>query len=58
MTRLKICPKCGSTNIYYEGGMMMGEIYKCNDCGYIGSLILEIDEKDYEEFVKALKNKE
>lgn len=57
MTKFKICPECGSTNIYYEAGMILGEIYKCNDCGYIGSLILEIDEKDYEDFLRALKNK-
>ncbi len=51
--KILVCPVCGSTNIYYEAGMITGEKYRCNDCGYVGSFIIEIDEKDYEEFMKS-----
>ncbi|MGC9122953.1 MAG: hypothetical protein ACP5IB_02620 [Thermoplasmata archaeon] len=54
--KIKICPECGSTRIYYLNGMISGEIYRCEDCGYIGSLILEIDERDYEKFLKEIRN--
>ncbi|MDP8012172.1 MAG: hypothetical protein ACP5F1_04390 [Thermoplasmata archaeon] len=54
--KIQICPVCGSTDIYYEAGMITGEKYKCNNCGYVGSFILEIEEKDYEEFLKTIKN--
>lgn len=54
--KIQVCPVCGSTEIYYEAGMISGEKYKCNNCGYVGSFIIEIDEKDYEEFLKAIRN--
>ncbi|MGC8565744.1 MAG: hypothetical protein ACP5R0_05140 [Thermoplasmata archaeon] len=53
--KIQVCPVCGSTNIYYEAGMITGEKYRCNDCGYVGSFIIEIDENDYEEFLKTIK---
>ncbi len=57
MTKIKICPVCGSTHIHYVAGMVTGEKYKCEDCGYIGSLIVEIDEEDYERWLKELRGK-
>lgn len=54
--KIQVCPVCGSTEIYYEAGMISGEKYKCNNCGYVGSFIIEIDEKDYEEFLRAIRN--
>lgn len=39
--RILICPQCGSSDIYYEAGMITGQKYHCKRCGYIGSLILE-----------------
>ncbi len=57
MGKIKICPMCGSTHIHYLAGMMTGEVFKCEDCGYIGSLIVEIDEEDYEEWLKELRDK-
>jgi len=47
--RIQICPQCGSTEIYYEAGMVTGQKYHCNRCGYIGSLIMERDLDDLEE---------
>jgi hypothetical protein len=40
MSRMKCCPKCGSTNIsslvFYRPS-----IWKCADCGYEGAFIIE-----------------
>ena len=52
---VKVCPNCGSTNIDYasleEGsgkeflGIGLPEKYYCKDCGYTGSVILEVDKR-------------
>jgi predicted RNA-binding Zn-ribbon protein involved in translation (DUF1610 family) len=40
----KICPKCGSYCIYSTQNFGIFPIsYKCKDCGYEGTLIIEID---------------
>ncbi|MGD0718210.1 MAG: hypothetical protein ABSA15_01315 [Thermoplasmata archaeon] len=51
MTRLKrkhretflLCPQCRSIEVYLVAGMITGQVYRCKDCGYQGSLILEVD---------------
>ncbi|MEF8873186.1 MAG: hypothetical protein V5A88_00780 [Candidatus Thermoplasmatota archaeon] len=35
------CPKCGSRKIFPETAFITGYKYRCEDCGYVGSLILE-----------------
>ena len=57
MAKIKICPVCGSTRIHYVAGMITGEKYHCEDCGYEGSVILEIDEEDYEKWLKEMRKK-
>ncbi|MGC9138277.1 MAG: hypothetical protein ACP5G5_04640 [Thermoplasmata archaeon] len=47
-----VCPVCGSTDIYYEAGMIEGQKYRCNNCGYVGSFVMEMDENEYIEFMK------
>lgn len=42
---VKICPVCGSTELYYELGGYMGYIYHCKKCGYTGAFVLEANEK-------------
>ena len=37
----RICPDCGSTELYYEGGLISGYKYHCKDCDYVGSFIIE-----------------
>ena len=37
---------------------MTGEKYKCENCGYEGSLILEIDEEEYEKWLKEMRGGE
>jgi len=43
---------CGSPHIHYVAGMITGEKYRCEDCGYEGSLILEMDVEEYEKWIK------
>ncbi len=37
------CPQCGSTDLTIVGGMIMGQVYHCQKCDYVGSLVLETD---------------
>ena len=41
---IKGCPRCGSKNIELYAGGITGN-YQCLDCGYIGPLFLEKDER-------------
>jgi len=41
---IKACPKCASKNIVLHAAGITGN-YKCLDCGYIGPIIIESDEK-------------
>jgi transposase-like protein len=47
------CPVCGSTEIYRLAGGVMGELYRCKHCGYVGALVIEEDEKPEEKAKKA-----
>ena len=35
------CPQCGSSDIYYELGLITGYKYHCKDCQYVGALVIE-----------------
>ncbi len=37
------CPQCGGYNVYYEAGMTTGAKYHCQDCDYLGALVVEKD---------------
>lgn len=37
------CPHCGGYNVYYEAGMTTGAKYHCQDCNYVGALVVEKD---------------
>ncbi|MGC8645709.1 MAG: hypothetical protein ACP5UO_05555 [Thermoplasmata archaeon] len=50
----RVCPQCGSEHIDFEIGYITGK-YKCLDCGYVGSVIFEFDDKNYERFLKELR---
>ncbi len=39
------CPACKSQEIYAVAGGYIGQVYLCNDCGYRGSFVLEIDDE-------------
>lgn len=39
---LKFCPKCGSTDVFWEQGMpQFWSLWQCRNCGYHGAFILE-----------------
>ena len=43
------CPRCGSLNISKSSGMdgwLLPPLYVCNDCAYVGRLVLEIEAQD------------
>ncbi len=39
--RVRQCPSCGSTELYYEAGLITGQKYHCKRCDYIGPLVFE-----------------
>jgi len=47
----RICPKCKSENVMRDF-LMISTTYTCKDCGYTGAFILELEDPDYEEFLK------
>lgn len=49
-----VCPMCGSEHIFADSGMITGK-YKCDDCGFVSSVIYQFDDKDYELFKRQLE---
>lgn len=56
-TRLLICPVCYSARIISYMGGVIGQIYKCLNCGYVSSLMLEVSFDEYIELLKKIKDK-
>ncbi len=50
----KACPGCGSENLVFEVGFITGK-YKCNQCGYVGPVVFEFNDREYVKFLKELK---
>jgi transcription initiation factor TFIIIB Brf1 subunit/transcription initiation factor TFIIB len=50
--RVLLCPICNSTEIELDAGGYTGKYY-CKKCGYVGSLILEVDREELNEFMRA-----
>lgn len=42
--RVLRCPQCESTRLVFEAAGIVGQVYHCLDCDYVGSLVLETDE--------------
>ena len=55
-TRLLICPECYSARIVSYMGGVIGQMYRCLDCGYVGSLVLEMSFDEYVELLKKIKD--
>lgn len=54
-----MCPKCKGTDLYIETGGIIGAVYHCKKCDYIGSFIIETEDDMIEklkESEKAYKN--
>lgn len=43
-----VCPQCGSTDVFYEAGLVTGYKYHCKNCHYVGAFIIE-KEVEFEE---------
>lgn len=41
VVRVLQCPQCGSSDLYYEAGLITGQKYHCKNCGYIGAFVIE-----------------
>jgi len=51
-TAPKACPVCGSVNVRLMGslsGWLLPAVYACEQCGYSGSLVLELEEASEEQ---------
>lgn len=44
MLYMLCCPVCNGTGVYEVAGGCLGQVYRCKDCGYRGSFVLEIDD--------------
>lgn len=40
---VRTCPECGSTELVPEAGFMTGYKYHCQECDYVGALVIEQD---------------
>jgi len=41
-----LCPKCGSARITMIAGQILGQVYRCEKCDYVGSLVFETELAD------------
>jgi transposase-like protein len=51
-----LCPQCGKAALYLETGGVMGSIYRCKNCTYIGSFVIESDSEFSEELEAARRS--
>jgi len=55
---MKICPKCGSTDIMVDRSTIMGimpVVYVCDNCGNTAAFFPDVERKNIEKFRKAIK---
>ena len=38
-----LCPKCGSIRVALVAGSIIGQVYHCSKCDYVGSLVFETE---------------
>jgi len=46
---LSVCPKCGSARIRnssWMNGWILPDQYTCDDCGYTGYILLELEREE------------
>lgn len=51
-----VCPKCGSTKIHLASRLdswLMPSIYVCDDCGYHGPIVMELEKKEANTFTDS-----
>ncbi len=40
---VRLCPQCGSAQISLVAGSIVGQVYHCQKCDYVGSLVFETE---------------
>ena len=48
---IKVCPRCGSPKIRLSSELdfwLTPKRYLCNECGYLGPVVLELEVKEFE----------
>lgn len=40
---VRLCPHCGSARVDLIAGSIMGQVYRCKKCDYVGSLVFETE---------------
>ncbi len=40
---VRLCPQCGSAQLSLVAGSILGQVYHCAKCNYIGSLVFETE---------------
>ena len=62
--KIRVCPSCLEPTLRSAdsiSGWMTEEIFKCDKCGYRGTVFIEVDPDEFEKFkesqLKAEKNK-
>jgi predicted RNA-binding Zn-ribbon protein involved in translation (DUF1610 family) len=38
-----LCPQCGSVRVELVAGSIIGQVYRCKKCDYVGSLVFETE---------------
>jgi predicted RNA-binding Zn-ribbon protein involved in translation (DUF1610 family) len=38
-----LCPQCGSARVDLVAGSIIGQVYRCKKCDYVGSLVFETE---------------
>jgi predicted RNA-binding Zn-ribbon protein involved in translation (DUF1610 family) len=57
-TMPQACPACGSVRIKQQGslsGWFLPPMYRCLQCGYFGSLVLELEEVKNEDHERNIR---
>ncbi|MEM2096396.1 MAG: hypothetical protein QXV86_02680 [Candidatus Caldarchaeum sp.] len=52
---VQVCPACKGTSIDLHLGGYLGKVYRCGICGYVGSLIIEMEVDEYLAMMKEEK---
>ncbi|AEA46870.1 TFIIB-type zinc ribbon-containing protein [Archaeoglobus veneficus] len=52
MKRILVCPVCKSTDVEYDTAGVTGK-YRCKNCGFVGSAVLEMTEGEYKEMIEG-----
>ncbi len=40
---VRLCPQCGSAQLSLVAGSILGQVYHCAKCNYVGSLVFETE---------------